>query len=221
MDRLQVKEFEIFKRTGDVDADRLIASKTAMLVNEPVSEFVSSEQYQSLTNDQKRLVLKKLLGEVNTEARNAAMQENPRLFLESKIKESLSKDELRVLEEAGVQFPERKAEGGLITPGNIDVSKRPAVRNPDGSVSTVRSMSINVDGKEVLIPTVVNGRVVSDQEAIKHYRQTGQHLGMFDSPAAATAYAQRLHEQEAQRVKKARGGYTPAEEVLLRRYSSR
>jgi soluble lytic murein transglycosylase-like protein len=113
------------------------------------------------------------------------------------------------------------ADGGLITPGNIDVSKLPAVRNPDGTVSTVRSMSINVDGKEVLIPTVVNGRVVSEKEAIDQYMKTRRHLGIFNTPEAATAYAQKLHELEAQRVKKARGGYTPAEEVLLRRYSSR
>lgn len=125
LDRLQVKEFEIFKRTGNIDADRLIASKTAMLVNEPVSEFVSSEQYQNLTNDQKRLVLRKLLGEVNTEARNQAIQENPGLFIEEKIKDTLSKDELRVLEEAGVEFPQNKAKGGAVyTPQEEVLLKR-------------------------------------------------------------------------------------------------
>ncbi len=223
MDRLQIKEFEIFKRTGDVDADRLVASKSASLINDVVSKFVSSPEYANKTNSQKRYIFKQLLSEVNSAARQQAMKETPDAFLKDVIKKALSKDELRILEEAGVKFPEKKAEGGLVTPGNIDVSKLPAVRNPDGTYSTVRSMGVNINGKEVLIPTVVNGRVVSEKEAIDAYLKTGRHLGIFSSPEASTAYAQRLHEQEAQRIKKAKGGvvYTPAEEVLLRRYASR
>jgi hypothetical protein len=87
---------------------------------------------------------------------------------------------------------------GQLTPGNIDLTKRPVVKNPDGSFSTVRSMSFNDKGREVLIPTVVGGKVVSDQEAISHYRKTGEHLGIFDTPQNATAYAQGLHESQAQ-----------------------
>ncbi|MDO9381830.1 MAG: hypothetical protein Q7T86_03110 [Hyphomicrobiaceae bacterium] len=83
---------------------------------------------------------------------------------------------------------------GLLQPGNINLHNRPKVKNADGSISTVRSMSANIDGREVLLPTVSDdGRVMSDDEAIRQYERTGRHLGMFDSPAAATAYAQRLH----------------------------
>lgn len=89
---------------------------------------------------------------------------------------------------------------GLITPGNIDVSKLPAVPNPDGGVSTVLSMSFEQDGKEYLIPTVVNGQIVSRDEAIVSFQQTGKHLGVFKDAKSATAYAQQLHENEAQRV---------------------
>jgi hypothetical protein len=115
----------------------------------------------------------------------------------------------------------RMAQGGLVEPGNIDVSKLPAVKNADGTYSTVRSMGINIDGKEVLIPTVINGRVVSDKEAINHYLKTGKHLGVFSTPEESSAYAEKLHQMEAQRIKKARGGYTLAEELLLRRYANR
>lgn len=90
-----------------------------------------------------------------------------------------------------------RGDGGLLEAGNIDLSNRPRVKNSDGSISTVRSMSINEDGKEILIPTVVNGRVVSEKEAIDAYHKTGQHLGIFKTEAAATAYAQKLHESEA------------------------
>ncbi len=91
---------------------------------------------------------------------------------------------------------------GMLEEGNIDMSTRPLVKNKDGSVSTVRSTSINEDGKEVLIPTVSDdGRILTEKQAIDLYRRTGRHLGKFDSVEAANKYAQKLHESEAKRVK--------------------
>lgn len=91
---------------------------------------------------------------------------------------------------------------GMVSGGNIDTSNRPRVKNGDGSISTVRSISINEDGKEILIPTVVNGRVVSDEEAINAYHRTGQHLGIFKNASAATAYAKQLHNEQASQLTK-------------------
>lgn len=87
---------------------------------------------------------------------------------------------------------------GLVRPGNIDLNRRQIARNPDGSISTERSMSITIDGREILIPTVVNGRVVSQKEAIDHYVQTHKSLGTFRTAADANAYAEALSRRQSQ-----------------------
>ena len=97
-------------------------------------------------------------------------------------------------------LPARKPKDGIgrYGEGNIDLYNRPVVKNPDGSVSTVRSMSFWDDDeqKEILVPTVVNGRIVSDDEAIDHYYRTGEYLGKFETWQDADAYAEKLHEQQ-------------------------
>lgn len=79
--------------------------------------------------------------------------------------------------------------------GTIDLNDRQVVHNEDGSISTEYSFSFWDDdaGKEVLIPRVVNGRIVSEQEAKNHYYKTGEHLGMFDDWHDADEYAMMLH----------------------------
>jgi len=88
---------------------------------------------------------------------------------------------------------------GMVRPGNIDLGNRPIVRNPDGSISTVRSMSFGLDnGLEVLVPTVSpDGRILTDDQAIDRYYSTGENLGTFRTPEAATRFANQLHDAQA------------------------
>jgi hypothetical protein len=91
---------------------------------------------------------------------------------------------------------------GVIQEGNIDLSSRKPVQT-NGGYATVRSMSFSDSpGIEILIPTVVNGKIVSDADAIKNYYQTGQHLGKFTSPEAANKEAERIHNAEAVRIQR-------------------
>jgi len=90
------------------------------------------------------------------------------------------------------------APAGLLKKGNINLADRPVVKNPDGTKSTVRSMSFQDDnGHEILVPTISDdGRVMSPEEAIKQYYDTGKMLGAFATPGEATAYAETLHRQQ-------------------------
>lgn len=85
-----------------------------------------------------------------------------------------------------------------IEEGNINLDNRPQVKNADGSTSTVRSITITDDkNRGILIPTVVGNKIVPNDEAIAHYKKTGEHLGIFDSEGAANVYGQKLHKQQA------------------------
>jgi hypothetical protein len=99
---------------------------------------------------------------------------------------------------------------GLIKQGNLDLTDRPVVRNQDGSHSSEYSTSFaDEKGREVLVPTVVNGKFLtpdgkkpkegSNEEKVmfkkawQHYLETGENLGIFDTPEHADEAAQAIH----------------------------
>lgn len=123
---------------------------------------------------------------------------------------------------------------GLVAPGNIPIWNRPAVKNADGSHSSEFSTSFIDEnknspyfGKEVLVPTVVAGKFLTPdgtkppegsqaehdmmEKARAHYEQTGQHLGVFDSPQSADKYSQQLHSRGDRPRPDAAAYQTPAQ----------
>lgn len=97
-------------------------------------------------------------------------------------------------------YPSRAASPvGMVAPGNINLGTRPVVHNRDGTISTVRSITVTMDdGRAVLLPTVMpDGRVVGNGEAIAMWQQTGLELGTFDTEEHASAYAVALHDDQA------------------------
>lgn len=96
----------------------------------------------------------------------------------------------------------------IISYGNINMLNRPRIVNADGSISTVRSISISEsftfgDTKftiQVLIPTVFEDGVVSDAVAISRYKKSGEHLGKFSTVKDVNRYSIMLHDMEEARI---------------------
>ncbi len=95
---------------------------------------------------------------------------------------------------------------GLLVKGNIDLTKRPIVKNPDGSTSSVYSMGMTDEnpksphfGKEVLVPSVIPngaGGYYTDTNgaaARQHYYKTGEHMGVFDTWQNSDSYGEQVH----------------------------
>ena len=85
--------------------------------------------------------------------------------------------------------------------GNIDLFNRDTgLYDKNGKLMTVDSIGIEEDGKNIVIPTVVNqnGKWVhlSKDDAIDWYHQTGEHLGIYKSQEEADEIAQKIHEQQ-------------------------
>lgn len=86
--------------------------------------------------------------------------------------------------------------------GNIDLENRPVVTNEDGSISTEYSIVIEEDGEFVVIPTVVNGQVVSEEDAIENYHNTGKHLGMYKTLKEAEKASRDISKIQSERYLK-------------------
>lgn len=84
---------------------------------------------------------------------------------------------------------------GLVAPGNLNPLLAPPVRQSDGKYSSIVTASfVDDDGLETLIPTFFDGKRHTLDEAVKRYKTTGNHFGKFETPDAANAFDQKMHE---------------------------
>lgn len=94
--------------------------------------------------------------------------------------------------------------------GNIDLNKRKVYHDPKtGKVQTEFSIGIGLDPGDkysISIPTIVEGKPVSNDVAREHFNKTGEHLGYAHRAGNETpqdfykrvdADAQALHERQA------------------------
>lgn len=68
---------------------------------------------------------------------------------------------------------------------------RPFYIDDDGQKRSEYKMGVNIEGKETLIPTVVNGTQLTEDQAIQRYYDTGLHMGQYDTVPEAE-YASRM-----------------------------
>jgi hypothetical protein len=67
-------------------------------------------------------------------------------------------------------------------------------KNPDGSISTVRNLVTSVDGRHYVIPTVWNGKILSNQEAVARAKQKGwDYWPSYSTLAEADAAYDKMH----------------------------
>lgn len=202
----------------------ILRNKTSNILkdkdNKDIGEYLQSDEYNQLQqgvierigklNNATATQIEDFMTSVTTDTTQTFSQ------IEKKAKElkKLAPDTADLIEESikayrdiinqmlGINPDDYNKEDFGTAGGNIDLNKRPIYKNKDGSISTVNSMSFqDDDGQEVLIPTIVadengNAKQLTDEEAIQHYKETGEFLGKFKTALEADTYAIQLHENQ-------------------------
>ena len=79
-------------------------------------------------------------------------------------------------------------------PESVQKRDRPEEPYDPESLGTIYSITVQDNPSDqgspwVLIPSIVGGEVVTQNDAIRHYKKTGEHLGKFQTSQEADAYA--------------------------------
>lgn len=77
------------------------------------------------------------------------------------------------------------------SPGSVMPSTgKPLIKNPDGSISTERTITFEQEGKHYVLPTIVNGKELTDAQALDLF-DAGENepVGVFDTAEEADKFA--------------------------------
>lgn len=88
--------------------------------------------------------------------------------------------------------PKKGSNSRQKTPAQV-AHKKPRIQNPDGSFSTERTITVGLDGKYYNVPTIVEGKQVSRDKAIKAYNPEGK--PSYDTVDEAVAAAKKRSEK--------------------------
>lgn len=150
----------------------------------------------------------KILRNIKMQQENPAgwlMQSNPQVRqLARDAQEAAAGDQpgaLKSLNDAVVKYQGPPPEISQAELRSMQLSL-PSVKLSDGSVATVKSISVSDDNGSYVIPTIVGGKEVSKDEAIKAW-QNGKSAaigGPFKTDAEADKYSTDFHDAEAKRL---------------------
>lgn len=84
--------------------------------------------------------------------------------------------------------------GNLRNEGRRVLLRRDKDEKVNGYSTTSSMLVRHDDGKFAVVPTVVGGKELSQEDAVRHYAETGEHWGMADDEDSAQKMAQEVHE---------------------------
>lgn len=88
-----------------------------------------------------------------------------------------------------------------LTPEQVAKQKKRIV-NPDKSVSTERSITIQTDKGFINIPTIIDGKQFSNADAISYFKKNGGGSSPFSSKEQAVSSAKKRSKQIGNAIKK-------------------
>lgn len=84
---------------------------------------------------------------------------------------------------------------GLLEMATTNLVDRPGLPSPDRGYGNIFTGTFGIEGgKTALLPTIINGIKYSPKEAFEHFKNTGEHAGIFASKEQADAFDKLLHE---------------------------
>jgi hypothetical protein len=89
----------------------------------------------------------------------------------------------------------------VLTPSQV-ARKKKRIKNRGGSVSTERTITIGVNGQFMNVPTIINGKQRSPEEAIQNALKNKQKFKKFKTRTEATTAAKRRSRRIGSEIKK-------------------
>jgi hypothetical protein len=86
---------------------------------------------------------------------------------------------------------------GQTEKGNLDPYERKVAYNPDGSISNMVTIGVGTDAGNTIIPSMVEAKQLTPQEAIAHWRNTGENFGTFKDQASMDTFDKTMHQKMA------------------------